>query len=128
MSTDMQQITIKLPEHVVESLEHVAAEQYNNNRSEAVRDLLTDALEADTHDQELQDRIEELERENKRLRNEKRTILNQREENAELVAFAEQAREAERYRDRRQRLLDQAGILSRWKWKITGVPVENSED
>ena len=55
------------------------------------------------------ERVEELEREVERLRNEKRTILEQREENNELTRYVEE-----------ERSWRQAGIVTRAKWWIWG--------
>jgi hypothetical protein len=48
--------------------------------------------------------------------------------NSSSIEYVEQQRDLERYRARREQMLDQAGILSRWKWKITGVPVEDGDE
>lgn len=87
------------------------------SKSEAVREFIHRGEQATQH-------IEDLETENERLRNEKRLILEQREEKTELLEYVEQEREAERYRDRRRRQLDEANILQRWRWKLTGVPAD----
>lgn len=67
-----------------------------SSRSEAIRELVDRGFE-----------YEELEQENERLRNEKQTILNQRNENRELVEYLQRERELqleerERRRDREQ--------------------------
>ena len=65
--------------------------------------------------QEQVDRINDLEAEVDRLRNEKQTILAQREENHELVRYVEDERtSAQRWR--------QASIVTRAKWKLLGMP------
>ncbi|RJS96617.1 ribbon-helix-helix protein, CopG family [Halococcus sp. IIIV-5B] len=62
------------------------------------------------------ERIEELERENERLRNEKRAIIEQRDEHSELVAYVEGERDLqEMERERRN-----APIWRRIKWLIMG--------
>jgi hypothetical protein len=37
-------------------------------------------------------------------------------------------RNQESYTERRQRMLDQASVVQRMKWKVTGVPVNETED
>ena len=72
------------------------------------------------HEQELAElcneyetRITDLEQDVKRLRNEKRTLINDREERTELVEYVQEQREVENYRARRERQLDQANIFTR---------------
>jgi len=64
---------------------------------------------------EHQDRIDDLTTELERVKNEKRTIINQREQTKELAKFAESER------SKRERLAA-AGVLTSIKWRITGVP------
>lgn len=57
------------------------------------------------------------------------TAVNSRQEDVtELVEYVEQQRDLERYRARREQMIDQAGMLTRWKWKLTGVPVNEDRD
>ncbi len=63
-----------------------------------------------------------------RLRNEKRTLINDREERTELVEYVEEQREVERYRDRQQRKIDQARVLTRAKWALVGMPTDDPEE
>jgi len=75
------------------------------------------AIAADARDRitEHQDRIDDLTTELERVKNEKRTIINQREQTKELAKFAESER------SKRERLAA-AGVLTSIKWRITGVP------
>lgn len=50
------------------------------------------------------------------------------DEVTELVEYVDEQRELERYRERRERLLDQAGALTRAKWWLTGVPADELEE
>ena len=62
-----------------------------NSRSEAIRELVDRGFE-----------YEEIQSENERLRNEKQTILNQRNENKELVEYLQREREIQ-VQEREQR-------------------------
>jgi len=64
------------------------------------------------------DRVADLERELERVKNEKQVIISQREENTELVRYAEQQRS-------KQDKLASAGLLTSIKWRVTGVPDED---
>lgn len=59
---------------------------------------------------------DELERENERLRAEKRTLINDREERTELVKYVEQERELQRRQEERQ----DAPVWQRAKWWVLG--------
>lgn len=70
--------------------------------------------------QRLQERIEALEKENDRLHRERRQILEQRNENTELVRYAETERERrERERERRQH-----NVFKRAWWWAASEPSE----
>jgi hypothetical protein len=102
----MKRVTVSLePEHV-EMLE----ERDESSRSEALRGILDEY-------EELQREYEDLHTECERLRNEKRTILEQREEHDELVRYVEEERTIEQ----RKR---EAGLAKRAKWWAFGMPAE----
>ncbi|ELY62413.1 hypothetical protein [Natronococcus jeotgali] len=81
-----------------------------------------------TEYERLTERVGELQQERDRLER-KLTATNTRiDEVTELVEYVDEQRELERYRERRERLLDQAGVFTRAKWWLTGVPVDELED
>jgi TolA-binding protein len=141
----MNPTTLRLPENTLNTLAD-EAEERGLSRSEYIREIIYDRHEDDRlHDRlradyqrqiadyeakisDYEKRIVDLETENERIRNEKRLILEQREENTELVEYVEEQRELTKYQERRQRLLDDANILRRWKWKLTGVPVDQDNE
>jgi predicted nucleic acid-binding Zn-ribbon protein len=96
------------------------------NNAEAIRETLrhardqadrVDDLEAETD--RLQERVDELEAELDRVKNEKRLLLEEREEKKELVRYAEDQRtRAERK--------DSAPIWTRAKWKVFGMPSDET--
>jgi predicted nucleic acid-binding Zn-ribbon protein len=96
------------------------------NNAEAIRETLrhardqadrVDDLEAETD--RLQERVDELETELDRVKNEKRLLLEEREEKKELVRYAEDQRtRAERK--------DSAPIWTRAKWKVLGMPSDET--
>lgn len=122
----MEKISISLRD---EQLQHVAEREENKNetRSEAVRTLVDRGMNAAEHEEKLRGRMEELERkkdeeieqlrtEIDRLQRERRQILEQREENQELVRFAEEQRSlVSEQRDRRN-----APVWRRAKWWVLG--------
>ncbi len=64
-------------------------------------------------------------RERDRLDRQYRKLIEQREEHTKLVEYVEEEREVQRYRARRQRMVDQAGAHTRLKWWWTGIPVDD---
>lgn len=77
----------------------------------------------------LRERIEqgmdydELKAENERLRNEKRTLVNQREEHGELVEYVEEERELRRRREERIQRREERRDAPAWKrakWWLFG--------
>lgn len=105
----MERLTIRVPEDLLTEIEDLA-EAEEISHSEAARQLLRQGVEADALKQEAE-----------RLRREKRLILEQREEHTELVRAVsrEQTRE-----DRRA----QAGVLTRAKWWLTGMPTDDEKE
>ena len=81
------------------------------------RSVAADARERIEHHR---DRVAELERELERVKNEKQVIINQREENTELVRYAQRERS-------KQERLASAGLLTSIKWRVTGVPDDDRD-
>lgn len=95
------------------------------NDAEAIREALRHAREQDDRVDDLeaeadrlQKRVDELETELDRVKNEKRLLLEEREEKKELVRYVEQERTAEqRWRE--------AGFGTRMKWRLFGMPEDD---
>lgn len=75
----MQSITIKLPDTTLETLGKVAAEEYDGNRSEAIRDLIDKGLEYD-----------KAKTENERLQRQLAAVNSRQEDIKDLVEYVEQ--------------------------------------
>ena len=127
----MRRVTVHVPEETVEELDS-EAEAEEMKRSEYLRKLIDTRH---THDnireeyesklEEYEAHIEDLQREIDRLRRERRQILEQREENQELVKFAQEERSLAKIREERERRRDQirqANIVKRTWWKLAGEP------
>ena len=115
----MEPLTIRIREETKESLES-EADEYGVSVSEYVRELLEKGREYDDLEDRLQskeDRIEELESQLAR-----RSHIEDKIED-----LPDKIRDRETYQERRQRLIDRATLTQRLKWKVTGVPVEESE-
>lgn len=113
----MKPITIRISANRLEEIEK-EAEEREMSKSEIIRERLDELDDAEQLRSELEANLDELKTENERLRREKRQILEQREENTELVLFAETERERrERERERRQH-----NVFRRAWWWVAGEP------
>jgi chromosome segregation ATPase len=77
---------------------------------------------------ELKDEYEALEARHADLQRQLSAVNTRQEDVGELVEYVEEQRELTRYQERRQRLFDNATILRRWKWMLTGVPVDHEDE
>lgn len=118
--TAKKQVAVRLELRKKAELEHEAS-QLGVSRSEYIREILDDRHRADELANEVgrkQNRIETLEgqlRERSGLRD-------------EIQQLPDKIRDERSYSEKRQRMLDQATLGQRLRWKITGVPVEEDDD
>jgi L-lysine 2,3-aminomutase len=116
-------LTIRIREETKESLEE-EADEYDVSVSEYVRDLIDKGREYD----EIKDRLEAREDRIEELEEYLATRSNIEDKIDELRDLPDIVREQETYTERRRRMLDQASVVQRMKWKVTGVPVDETED
>lgn len=107
----MEAITIRLSEDLLESLDG-EADEYEQSRSEYIREILRSRNEYD----QLQDEYEDLERENERLRRQLEATNKRVDEHTELVEYIEQERSLQERREERRN----APVWTRAKWWILG--------
>lgn len=110
-----EKISVTLDPNQVREISDLVGNEYAS-RSEAVRNLIDKGL-----------RYDDLETERDRLQRQLTATNVRQDDVTELVEYIEEEREMGRYRERRQRKIDQANILTRTKWKLTGVPVEKDK-
>jgi uncharacterized coiled-coil protein SlyX len=91
------------------------------SRSEYIRGILDDRhriVELEKRVERKQARIDELEAQ-----------LTERSRVEEKIEeLPDKIRDGRTYQERRQRMLDQASVTERLKWKVTGVPVDRDGD
>jgi outer membrane murein-binding lipoprotein Lpp len=97
-------VTVRLSDALAAHVDAVRQDSETSD-AEAVRACIRRSRRVD----ELEARVDELETEVERLRSEKRTLIRDREERGELVAYVE-AEEARR----------SAGVVTRTKWWLFG--------
>jgi predicted RNase H-like nuclease (RuvC/YqgF family) len=116
---DKKQVAVRIPLRQKAELEAEAREK-GVSRSEYIRGILDDrhrVAELEERVQRKQDRIGELE-----------TQLTERSRVEEKIEnLPDKIRGDMTYQERRQRMLDQATVTERIKWRVTGVPVDELE-
>ena len=122
----MEKISISLTDEQIHHVKELMEKQ-GEGRSEAVRTLVERGRNHSELEEELETKVEEVERkrneeiedleqEIERLHRERRQLLEQREENQELVRFAEEQRSlVSEQRDRQN-----APVWRRAKWWVLG--------
>lgn len=112
----MESISTRIDDETAGRLEEIVEER-GSSMSAVIRDLIDKGL-----------RYEELKARHEDLQRQLAAVNSRQEDVTELVEYVQSERELTRYEERRQRLLDDANILKRWTWKVTGVPVDGDED
>jgi len=108
----MKQITVRLEKETIEDLEE-EAEEADVSRSEYIRDVLKSRGEHEAEVERMREEVDELQTEVDRLRSEKRALIDNREERAELVEYVEREKSL---RDERLK----ASAIERAKWWVFG--------
>ena len=117
----MKRVTVSVEEEHVETIDDFQEANDLDSRSEAVRRLLDAYEDLQTDYEDLHTQYEELQTDVERLRNEKRLILEDREEKQELVEYVEEERTVEqRWRE--------AGLTTRLRWKLFGMDSTDDDD
>lgn len=114
-----KQVAVRIPLRQKAELEREAREK-GVSRSEYMRTILDDrhrVSELEERVVQKQNRIDELE-----------TQLGERSRVEEKIEeLPDKIRDVGTYQERRQRMLDQASLTQRLRWKVTGVPVDQDE-
>lgn len=117
---DKKQVAVRIPLRQKAELEAEAVER-GVSRSEYIRGILDDRhriVELEKRVERKQARIDELEAQ-----------LTERSRVEEKIEeLPDKIRDGRTYQERRQRMLDQASVTERLKWKVTGVPVDRDGD
>jgi Arc/MetJ-type ribon-helix-helix transcriptional regulator len=118
----MPRLTITITDEQADLLNELSGDggPYES-KSEAVRDFIQRRDEFEHEHDRLQSKCDRLERRVSAL-------IQQREEHSELVAYVEEERLLQRRRDERQRKKDTAGVVTRAKWWLTGMPEQSYDE
>jgi Arc/MetJ-type ribon-helix-helix transcriptional regulator len=119
----MPRLTVTITEEQSELLDDVSGDDGEyESKSEAVRNF----IQTGEHHQELReklDRLEDrLETREKRIDELEEQLARRSQLEDKIEDLPDKLRSAGSYRDRKERLIDQASPLTRLKWKFTGRP------
>lgn len=117
--SDKKQVAVRIPLREKAELEREADEQ-GTSRSEYIRSILADRHRIDELENRLdvrQGRIDELESQ----------LARRSQIEDKIEDLPDKLRDGLSYQERRQKMLDNATIGKRLKWKLTGVPVDAEE-
>jgi Arc/MetJ-type ribon-helix-helix transcriptional regulator len=125
----MARLTVTIDDDQSEFLDEISGDDGDyDSKSEAVRKFIEQGEEA----HELQERIDELEDRLEAREDRIDTLEEQLQERHdiknELQDLPDKIRGQESYTEQRQRKLDRAGLATRLKWKVTGVPVDDEQE
>ncbi len=124
----MPRLTITISEDQSELLEELSGEagEYDS-KSEAVREF----IQAGERQVELQAQVDELRERVQSRENRIKDLESQLRERSQVETkidnLPDRIQSHETYQERRQRLLDEASVPTRIKWKVMGVPVEEND-
>lgn len=128
----MKKVSVSLDEDHLDRLNERQETGEADSRSAALREILdeyedlrTDVGDLRTECENLRTRLESREARIDELE-EQLTERSRVEEKIE--ALPDRIRDSMTYQERRQRLLDEASLAQRAKWKVTGVPVDEYVD
>jgi vacuolar-type H+-ATPase subunit I/STV1 len=112
-------VTFKVDDETLREIDAEADEQ-DITRSEHLREILDSRDKTD----DLRQDIEKLEQTIERLENEKRLLIQKREEHTELVKYVEEERELRRQHEQREN----APVWRRAKWWVLGRPEHDTAE
>jgi Ribbon-helix-helix protein, copG family. len=119
----MEKVSVSITEEQLARLND-RAEQDDTGRSAALRAILDEyadvRAECEAVREEYEAEVDELETEVDRLRRERRQVLEQRDERAELARYAEDQRSVEQRRR-------EASLVERARWFVFGMSDESGE-
>jgi glutamyl/glutaminyl-tRNA synthetase len=107
----MESVSTRLEDETYQYVRETADER-DVSQAEVLRELIEKGVAYD-----------DLEKESERLRNEKRTLIQQREEHTELVEYVEEERSLQERREERSH----APAWRRAKWWLFGTPEDDAD-
>jgi hypothetical protein len=127
----MQKVAVSLEDRHLYELKAQSRLGNADSRSAAVRHIIDEYArlrheyeDLHTEYERLEDRLETRE---ERIDELEEQLARRSQLEEKIESLPEKVRETESYQDRRRRALDNAGALTRLKWRVTGVPSDAVE-
>jgi len=118
----MGRITFTADAQHEDIVESVQSEDGVESQAEAVRECITRYADLQQRVAALQQDLEDAEARQDDLRRQLQAANSRDEDHQELVAYVEDERRLQRRREERERMKETAGVLTRAKWWVTGMP------
>lgn len=118
----MPTLSLRMDGELIESLDEEADER-DVTRSQYIRNILESRHEAD----ELRQELDALQAQHDELQRQLAATNRRQEDVGELVEYVREEQQLQRERRDLELRRAEANILTRWKWKLTGVPVDDDE-
>lgn len=120
----MKSLSVRVPDDTHERIAERANERGTSLSAEA-RELIVRGLEADEVDEELAELRERLESREQRIDDLEEQLARRSQIEEKVDVLAERVEDSQlTYAERRQRMIDEASLGQRLRWKVTGVPVD----
>jgi flagellar biosynthesis chaperone FliJ len=124
----MGRITFTAESQHEDIIESVQSEDGVESTSEAVRECITRYAALQQRVADLQQDLEAAEARQDDLRRQLQAANSRNEDHQELVEYVQDERRLQRQREERKRMKETAGVLTRAKWWVTGLPDPESDD
>jgi flagellar biosynthesis chaperone FliJ len=124
----MGRITFTADAQHEDIVESVQSEDGVESQAEAVRECITRDAALQQRVAALQQDLEDAEARQDALRRQLQAANSRDEDHQELVEYVQDERRLQRQREERERMKETAGVLTRAKWWVTGMPDPESAD
>lgn len=122
----MKSLSTRVPDDTYARLEE-RAEERNTSVSAEARKLIAQGFDVEELELELDDLRDRLDARETRVETLEAQLAERSEIEDKIEDLPDKIRETGTYAERRQRLLDEATLVERLRWKVTGVPVDRVE-
>jgi Arc/MetJ-type ribon-helix-helix transcriptional regulator len=124
-----KRITVTLDDDLNEYVEELVEDGEYDSKSKAVAEQVRRGRDTVPTLQERVDDLEEqLDRRDSRIDTLEQQLRERSQIEDKIEDLPDRIRGEESYQERRQRLLDRASPMQRFKWRITGVPVDKVDE
>ncbi|MFB6283643.1 MAG: hypothetical protein ABEK59_06880 [Halobacteria archaeon] len=126
----MPRITASIPEEQMELIEELSGENGEyESKSAVVRNFINKGERLHNLLEEIDELESRLERKQKRIDQLEQQLTRRSQIESKVEDLPDKIRDTETYTEKRQRIIDDAGLGKRLKWKLFGgIPVEDDQE